>query len=93
MRLYCVYMCASRSRVLYIGVTSALKARVYQHQTEAFPGFTSKYNVNRLVWYEAYENPIDAIEREKQLKRWARRKKVWLIERENPHWRDLYGEI
>ena len=93
MRLFSTYMLSSRYRVLYIGITSELKIRVYQHKTKMVPGFTKKYNVDRLVWYESYENSIAAIEREKQLKRWSRKKKIWLIERDNPEWRDLYGDL
>ena len=86
---YYVYIVASRSRVLYIGVTSNLHRRVWEHRTGAYPGFTSKYRCHRLVWFESYVTVTLAIAREKQLKGWARLKKVALIERENPAWDDL----
>ena len=86
---YYVYIVASRSRVLYIGVTSNLQRRVSEHRTGTYPGFTSKYRCHRLVWFESYVTVTLAIAREKQLKDWARLKKVTLIERENPTWDDL----
>jgi putative endonuclease len=86
-------MLSSRHRVLYVGVSGDLKARVCQHKHKLVRGFTSKYNVDRLVWYEVYEDPMTAIGREKQLKRWSRAKKTWLIETLNPEWRDLCDEI
>ena len=90
---YIVYMLASRSRVLYVGVTSELKQRIWKHRTKAIKGFTAKYNVDRLMYYEVYSDPFTAIQREKQLKGWRRSKKVALIERENADWRDLYDEL
>lgn len=87
---YYVYILTNKSnRVLYIGVTNNLPRRVYEHKEGLIEGFTSKYNVNKLVYYE---NTVDikvAIEREKTLKKWARKKKEWLIEQYNPDWRDL----
>ena len=80
---------ASKSRVLYIGVTNDLERRVYEHKHGLAEGFTKRYHVARLVSYEAYGRPIDAIEREKQLKVWRREKKVALVEAENPRWIDL----
>jgi putative endonuclease len=86
----CVYILASQPRgTLYIGVTSDLIARLYQHRTGATPGFTSKYGVHRLVRYEVFDDMPTAIAREKQLKRWRRQWKVNLIESQNPHWDDL----
>jgi putative endonuclease len=89
MKLFYVYILASRTRVLYIGMTSNLERRVREHQSKARPGFTSKYNVNRLVYFEAYNMPQSAITREKQLKGLLREKKIALIEAENPTWEDL----
>jgi len=86
---YYVYIVASRSRILYIGVTSNLQRRVWEHRTGTYPGFTSKYRCHRLVWFESYITVTLAIAREKQLKDWARLKKITLIERENPTWSDL----
>ncbi len=88
-REYYVYIMASRSRVLYTGVTSNLFLRVYQHKQKALPGFTARYNITRLVYYEAHTRVEDAIQREKQIKGWRRSKKVALIESLNPEWRDL----
>jgi putative endonuclease len=86
----CVYTLASREYgTLYIGVTSDLLARLYQHRTNAAQGFTSRYSVYRLVRFEFYETMPEAIAREKQLKRWHRQWKINLIESENPQWVDL----
>jgi putative endonuclease len=85
-----VYILASaRNGTLYIGVTSDLIARVYQHRTGAAPGFTKKYHVHRLVWFEQRGTMDSAILREKQLKKWNRAWKLRLIEEGNPGWRDL----
>lgn len=90
MKQPCVYILASREHgTLYIGVTSDLLARLYQHRTKATQGFTSHYSVYRLVWFEFYETMPEAISREKQLKRWHRQWKINLIESENPQWADL----
>jgi putative endonuclease len=88
-RQYFVYIMASRSRVLYVGITGALARRVYEHKYKAAPGFTCRYNVNRLVYYEATPDVRAAIAREKQIKGWLRSKKIALIESANPEWRDL----
>jgi putative endonuclease len=88
-RMFYVYMLASRSRVLYIGMTNDLARRVEQHKTKSMNGFTSKYNVNRLVYFETTNDPRDAIAREKQLKGWRRERKIALIEQANPAWKDL----
>jgi len=86
----CVYILASqRLGTLYIGVTSNLLARLYQHRTGQTPGFTSRYAVHRLVRYEFYATMEEAIAREKQLKRWHRQWKINLVESENPNWADL----
>ena len=85
-----VYLLASKPYgTLYIGVTSDLVARLYQHRTGAVKGFTSRYSVFRLVRFEQFERMEDAIAREKQLKRWHRQWKINLIESENPQWVDL----
>ena len=86
---YFVYIVASPSRTIYIGVTSDLIRRVHEHQTKEIPGFTATYNVHRLVWYEEFAHPATAISREKQLKGWRREKKIRLIESANPTWNDL----
>jgi putative endonuclease len=86
----CVYILASQEYgTLYIGVTSDLMARLYQHRTGAVKGFTSRYRIYRLVRFEQYETMHEAITREKQLKRWHRQWKINLIESENPNWADL----
>jgi putative endonuclease len=92
MREYFVYILASRSRRLYVGMTSNLEQRVAQHKSKAIAGFTSRYNIDHLVWFESIGNAFDAVERERQLKNWRREKKVWLIEMENAAWEDLAAE-
>ncbi len=94
MRSYWVYLLASkRNGTLYIGVTNNLGRRVYEHRTKAAKGFTSRYAVGMLVWYEEYGDIQEAIAREKSLKRWERAWKLKLIEDFNPEWRDLYEEL
>jgi putative endonuclease len=89
-----VYLMASRKDgTLYLGVTRDLVRRVYQHKTKATPGFTSRYDVDRLVWFETYDDPVTAIGREKDIKKWRRAWKVRLIEETNPDWRDLCSDI
>jgi putative endonuclease len=87
-----VYIVASRSRVLYIGVSNDLERRIYEHKQKLVPSFTAKYNVNRLVYYEDYPDALSAIQREKPLKGWKRCRKIELIESSNPQWRDLSEE-
>jgi putative endonuclease len=84
-----VYIATNRSGTLYIGVTNDLKRRMWEHKQKMGSKFAAKYNITRLVYYEEAADIRDAIAREKQLKRWRREKKVWLIECENPQWRDL----
>ena len=84
-----VYIVASLSRVLYIGVTNDLERRAAQHRDKLIPGFTTKYNVTHLVYFEEFDRIDEAIAREKQLKRWTRAKKINLIEQLNPLWDDL----
>ncbi|MBB4638440.1 GIY-YIG nuclease family protein [Longimicrobium terrae] len=93
MTTYFVYIVASLARVLYVGVTSDLPRRIVEHRTGAIAGFTQRYRVNRLVYYEAGENIRSVIEREKQLKGWTRRRKAELIEAQNPGWEDLAVHI
>ena len=92
--MYWVYILASgKHGTLYIGVTNDLVRRVYQHKNKIIKGFTSQYHVHLLVWYEGYDDPTSAIEREKELKKWRREWKINLIEQDNPNWDDLYDEI
>jgi putative endonuclease len=89
-----VYMMASkRNGTLYLGVTSDLIRRVWQHKHRELPGFTSQYAVSRLVWFEATPDIAVAIAREKQLKNWKRDWKIALIEKSNPYWLDLYEDV
>ncbi len=90
---YYVYIITNTSKTLYIGMTNNLERRVYQHKNKLVPGFTSKYNLNRLVYYEQTENVLSAIAREKQLNGWLRKKKIDLIEAQNPEWADLSDEL
>ena len=93
MRLYYVYILASISRVLYIGVTGAFERRIAEHRAHTYPSsFTARYDVTRLVYCEEYMSIEDAITREKELKGWRRAKKVRLIESMNPNWVDLAPE-
>ena len=87
--LYYVYIVASRSRTLYIGVTSHIEGRMEQHRNGTFKGFTSKYRCNRLVWFLRFPYVEDAIAYEKKIKGWTRARKIALIEAENPTWEDL----
>ena len=90
----CVYILASaRNGTLYVGVTSNLPGRVWQHKNDVLEGFTRKYQVHDLVWYEAHDTMESAIGREKQLKAGSRARKIALIEAMNPAWRDLFDEI
>ena len=91
---YYVYILASRKDgATYVGVTNDLVRRIYEHRTKAVPGFTAKYNITRLVWFEMYDDPISAISREKELKKWKQIRKTKLIEATNPQWDDLYESI
>jgi putative endonuclease len=92
--MYYVYLLASRKNgTLYLGVTNDLVRRVYQHKEKLTPGFTSRYGVDELVWFECYDDPTNAITREKEIKKWRRAWKVALIEKANPEWLDLYDTI
>ncbi len=90
---YVYIMASRRNGTLYIGVTKDLMRRVHEHKTDAVPGFTARYQVHHLVWYEATDSIISAIQREKQLKNWQRAWKVRLIEATNPYWNDLYPAL
>jgi putative endonuclease len=89
-----VYLLASKKNgTLYIGVTSDIIKRVYEHKNKSADGFTEKYDVSLLVYYEIFDDIVSAIEREKQLKNWKRAWKVTLIEKENSEWNDLYETL
>ena len=90
---YSVYIMASHSRVIYIGMTNDLRRRVAQHQQKLVEGFTQKYNCTLLVYYETTEDVHSALAREKELKGWRREKKISLIESRNPAWQDLGAEL
>ena len=91
---YFVYILASkRNGTLYIGVTNDLMRRVHQHKQDVIEGFTKKYNVHNIVYYESCPDVKAAITREKQLKKWKRQWKIKLIEKGNPEWRDLYSDL
>jgi putative endonuclease len=93
-RRYHVYILTNRNHtVLYTGVTGDLVRRVYEHRSKAVPGFTARYNVDKLVFYEESIDPRTAIAREKQIKAGSRRKKIALIDGMNPGWRDLYDDL
>ena len=91
----CVYIITNQSnKVLYSGVTSALRARIWDHKTKFYPkSFTAKYNCNKIVWYEVFSGIVEAIEREKQIKAGSRESKIKLIQLLNPTWKDLWDEI
>jgi len=94
MKAFCVYIMASqRNGTLYVGVTSDLVKRIWEHKSNAVQGFTKEYSVHYLVWYEQHESAESAIQREKQIKKWDRAWKLELIHSCNPDWRDLYEEI
>ena len=91
---YYVYILASeRNCTLYVGVTNDLKRRIYEHKHGLVEGFTKKYNIHNLVYFEETENVNSAIEREKQIKKWNRKWKIEIIEKENPEWKDLYNDL
>lgn len=90
---YFVYIMSNKSRTLYTGVTNDLIRRVFEHKNKLTDGFTKKYNLNQLVWYEVADEPESAITREKQIKGWLRQRKISLIEEMNPEWDDLSKEI
>lgn len=88
--MYFIYILTNKSnRVLYTGMTKDLERRIYEHKHKRVKGFTSKYNVNKLVFFEEFTQVLDAIAAEKKIKGWVRRKKIELIEKNNPLWREL----
>ena len=89
MKEYYVYIMTNRSGTLYTGMTSNLKRRVYEHKEKLISGFTKRYNIDRLVWYDATTDVQAAIAYEKKIKGWLRKKKIALIESKNPGWKDL----
>jgi len=92
--MFFAHLLASKPRgTLYIGSTSNLVRRVWEHKLKAVPGFTENYGVDRLVWFENYETLEAAMQRERRIKRWKRSWKIELIEKDNPHWIDLYPSI
>ncbi len=89
---YAVYIMASRSHNFYVGVSNNIERRVREHKNHVFEGFTARYNIDRLVWYQIYGDIREAIAREKRIKGWRREKKICLIESMNPTWQDLSEE-
>ena len=89
MKDYYVYILTNKSRTLYTGITNDLNRRLYEHKNKLIEGFTKKYNISILVYFELFNNPDDVIRREKQIKGWLRKKKIDLIESTNPEWKDL----
>ncbi|HZQ12209.1 MAG TPA: GIY-YIG nuclease family protein [Pseudolabrys sp.] len=91
---YYVHLLASdRNGTLPLGVTNDIVRRVYEHKSKLVRGFTQRYGVGRLVWFDAYDDPTNAIAREKEIKKWRRAWKLRLIEESNPQWRDLYEQV
>jgi putative endonuclease len=92
--MYYVYIVTNKNHsVLYIGVTSNLEGRIYEHRERLTEGFTKTYQATKLIYYEDFPDPLSAIAREKQLKGWRREKKIALIQKSNPRWVDLFDEI
>ncbi len=92
--MFYVYLLSSRPLgTLYVGMTVDLAKRVWEHKIKATPGFTAKYGIDRLVWYEQHASPQAAFARERQIKKWKRAWKIQLMEADNPHWIDLYSSI
>ncbi len=90
MKIYYTYIATNKiNTVLYTGVTNDLKRRMQEHKEKLIAGFTSKYNVNKLVWYDSFSSPIEAITAEKKIKGWVRKKKIELIKVNNPNFNDL----
>ena len=93
-KLYCVYIMTNKGdTVLYTGVTNDLQRRAYEHRNKLIDGFTKKYNVTKLVYYEVFHDPTNAITREKQIKAGSREKKIAMIDQMNPGWNDLYETL
>lgn len=92
MKQFYVYIMTNKSKTLYVGVTNNLQRRVYEHKNKMIRGFTSKYNITKVVYFEVFNDIESAIKREKQIKGWLRKKKIDLIESMNPEWNDLSEE-
>ncbi len=92
-KYYVYIMAKARNSTFYVGVTSNLPKRIWEHKNEATDGFTQKHNIKDLVYYEVFDDPQNAIKREKRLKKWNRTWKMRVIEEMNPDWKDLYEEI
>ncbi len=90
---YYVYIMSNKSRMLYVGVTNNIERRILEHKMKLIPGFTSRYNLTQLVYCESTNSVISAIEREKEIKGWVRRKKTALVNSLNPEWKDLSEEL
>lgn len=91
---YYVYILAkARNSTFYVGMTSDLRKRIWEHKSDAIDGFTKKYQIKNLVYFETFDDPENAIKREKRLKKWNRAWKMRVIEERNPNWKDLYEEI
>jgi putative endonuclease len=93
-RTFFVYMLASKTGgTIYVGVTNDLVRRCFEHREKLAEGFTKKHDVQRLVYFERFDDPLSAIQRERRLKKWNRRRKIELLEKDNPDWLDLYPSI
>ena len=92
MRQYYVYIMTNKSKTLYVGITNNLERRVYEHKNSLIDGFTKKYHINQLVYFEETNDVTEAIAREKKIKGWLRAKKIALIESTNPDWKDLSND-
>jgi putative endonuclease len=91
--LLCLSPCQRGHGTLYLGMTNDLVRRVHEHKSRSFPGFSARYDVDRLVWFETDDDPTNAISRGKELKKWQQDWKIRLIEDQNPEWRDLYAAV
>ena len=89
MNNYYIYILTNKSNTLYVGVTNNIQKRLYEHKNKLINGFTKKYNLNKLIYFETYQNINDAMKREKQIKGWTRKKKIDLIKTKNPNFNDL----
>ena len=92
-KIYYVYILSSNTKIFYVGISDDLLKRVYQHKNNFVDGFTKKYNVHRLVYFETHTDILEELKREKLLKRWKRQWKIELIEKENQEWDDLYYKL
>ena len=89
MKTFYVYILASKTGTLYVGLTNNIKRRIYEHKQHIVPGFTDKYDIDRLLYFETFRSSVSAIGREKQIKAWRREKKVQIIDSKNPEWKDI----